>query len=79
MKEQTKIVLSLIEYQLENGRHKEELEKTIHMVHMLFFLKEQLREHVLESSEYIGSEDFHKLISTIDHNTIKLIKEISNL
>lgn len=79
MNEQTKTVLSLIENQLERGRHKKELEKVIYMVHILFFLKEQLREHALESSEYIGSEEFHKLISSIDHNTIKLIKEISNL
>lgn len=79
MKEHTKTVLSLIENQLENGKYKEQLEKTIHMVHILFFLKEQLQEHIKSDFNYIGTEDYHKLISCIDHNTIKLIKEISNL
>lgn len=80
MNEQTRTVLNLIENQLENGKYyKEKLEETIHMVHILFFLKEQLQEHIKSDFNYIGTEDYHKLISCIDHNTIKLIKEISNL
>ena len=79
MKEQTKTVLGLIEHQLERGTHREELESTIYVVHIIFFLKEQLRENCSNDINYIGSEDFHRLISTIDSNKLKLIKEITNL
>lgn len=79
MNKHTKTVLSLIENHLENGKYKEQLEKTIHMVQILFFLKEQLQEHIKSDFNYIGTEEYHKLHNCIDHNTIKLIKEISNL
>lgn len=79
MNQQTETVLKLIKYQLSESPLKDELEKTIHIVHILYFLKEQLDKDCMENPEYIGSEEFHKLLSTIDAKRLKLINQAINL
>lgn len=79
MRNQTKQILELIEERMNGGKYAEEIEKTIHLLHVIFFFKEQMDEHVGNDVNYIGSEEFHSLHSSIDYNKLKLIKEISNL